>query len=119
MKDYKIAPGLTEESTTDEYFVDAAGKAWPIYSKVLAISALPNATSGNVAHGVATIKLDGHFFVRSLVAFAGAAGVTSRSNKDSLGLSYGFDGTNVIIASTANLSAQAGQMIIEYNKTTD
>lgn len=116
MKDYKISPGVGEESTTDEYFVDANGVAFPIFSKVLATGALPNATSGNVAHGVSNIKLDGHFFVRALNAWSGTAGATARTNKDSAGMSFSFDGTNVIITTTANLSAQSGQMIIEYCK---
>jgi hypothetical protein len=119
MKEFKVAPGIGEESTTDKYHVDADGKAWPIYTKRLAIEALPNATSGNVAHGVTGIKLDGHFAVSRLSCSSGTNGATARTNKDSAGLSFSFDATNVVITTTANLSAQAGQMTIEYCKSAD
>jgi hypothetical protein len=119
MKDFKVSAAVGEESTTDGWFRDAAGKSWPIYSKVINVPALPNATTTNYAHGVATIKLDGHFKVRSLTASSGTGGATARTNKNSAGLSFTFDGTNVSITAAANLSAQAGQIIIEYCKTTD
>lgn len=119
MRDFKISAGVGEESTTDSYFRDAAGKSWPIYSKVVNVPALPNATTTNYPHGVAGIKLDGHLQVRSLTASSGAAGVTARTNKQSAGLSFAIDATNVSITAAANLSAQAGQIVIEYCKSAD
>lgn len=119
MRDFKIAPGLGEESTTDSFFKSADGKSWPIYSKVLAIAALGNAGAVNVPHGVAAIKLDGHLHVRNLMASAGTGGATSRTILAGGAVTVGIDATNVVLTTTTNLSAQSGRVVIEYCKTTD
>ena len=115
-KTFKVALAVGQESTTDEYFVDAAGVEYPIYAKRLAIDSLPNNTTKNFAHGVTGIKLNGHFDVRSLQASSGAAGATARTNRLSSGITASFDGTNVIIGTGSDLSAQGGTMVIEYCK---
>lgn len=119
MKTFKMLLAQGQESRTDEFFVDAAGKAWPIYRKHLAIAALANAGSVNVAHGVATIKLNGHFHVSSL--WTSNAGNTVRTNlKDARITNIVLtDATNIAITNTTDLTAQVGAMIVEYCKTTD
>lgn len=117
LKGFSVKAGV--ESKTDGFYMDATGKAFPIYIKRLTVSALPNATTGNVAHGVTSIKLDGPIQVEELVCSSGTAGATARTNRQSLGVTFGFTSTNLVIASTADLSAQAGTVLISYCKTTD
>jgi len=109
----------TQETKTGEVYTDAAGLQWPVYAKKLATGALPNATSGNVAHGVSNIKLDAPFEVKTLVASSGTGGATARTNKNSPGMAYSFTATDVVITTSVNLSAQSGEMVILYCKTTD
>jgi hypothetical protein len=117
MRDFKIAPGLGEESTTDSFYVDAAGKAWPIYSKVIDFGAGPNATAKNVLHGITNLKADGHFKIRH-AQFVKAA--TAPVVMDGAALVGIFpDLTNVRLTSTADLTTYTGRAVIEYTKTTD
>jgi hypothetical protein len=115
MRDYKIAPALGDESTTDSWYVDAAGVAWPIYSKVIDFGAGPNATSKNVAHGITSLKADGHFKIRH-AQFVKAA--TAPVILDGAALVGIFpDLTNVRLTSTADLTTYTGRAVIEYTKT--
>lgn len=117
MKDYKVAPGLGEESTTDSFFVDSTGKPWTIFSKVIDFGAGPNAGAKNVAHGVANLKADGHFRIRH-AQFVKAA--TAPVILDGAALVGIFpDLTNVRLTSTADLTTYTGRAIIEYCKTTN
>lgn len=118
-KPLKPAVPVGTESRTDGFYTDAAGKNWPIYVKRLAVSALPNATSGNVAHGLSTLKLDGPIRVESLQCWSGTAGATARTNEKSTGVTFGFTSTNLVITTGTDLSAQAGNVLISYCKTTD
>lgn len=115
MKDYKVAPKLGEESTTDTWFTDSQGVSWQIYSKVIDFGAGPNATSKNVAHGISLLKADGHFKIRH-AQFHKAA--TAPVILDGAALVGTFpDLTNVRLTSTADLTTYAGFAIIEYTKT--
>jgi len=117
MKTYKVAPGLGEVSTTDKYYVDAAGKSWPIYQKVIDFGAGPNATAKNVAHGITALKADGHFKI-SHAQFVKAA--TAPVILDGAALIGIFpDLTNVRLTSTADLTTYTGRAVIEYCITTD
>lgn len=116
---FKQSVGVGVESRTSGFYTDAAGKAWPIYIKRLAVTALPNATSGNVAHGLTTLKLDGPIRVESLQCWSGTAGATARTNERSAGVTFGFTSTNLVITTATDLSAQAGNVLISYCKTTD
>jgi len=119
MKTFKLGLANGQESQTDETWVDAAGKEWPIYRKKLAIPALANAGSVAVAHGVATIKLNGLFRVNSLVA--SNAGNTVRASLHSILVTSVVltDAVNIGITNTTDLSLLIGSIEIEYNKTTD
>lgn len=115
--DYKIFQGLGQESTTGMHYIDAAGKAWPIYSKIIDFGAGPNAAAKNVAHGVANIKADGHWKIRH-AQFVKAA--TAPVILDGAALVGTFpDLVNVRLTSTADLTTYTGRAIIEYCKTTD
>lgn len=116
---FKPAIGVGVESRTSGFYTDAAGKNWPIYVKRLAVTALPNNTTANVAHGLTTLKLDGPIQVESLQCWSGTAGATARTNKNSVGVTFTFTSTNLVIATTTDLSAQAGNVLISYCKTTD
>jgi hypothetical protein len=117
MKDFKVAPGLGDVSTTDGFYVDAAGKSWPIYSKVIDFGAGPNAGAKNVLHGIANLKADGHFRIRH-AQFVKAA--TAPVVLDGAALVGTFpDLLNVRLTSTADLTTYTGRAIIEYNISTD
>ncbi len=118
MKTFKVSPGLGEVSTTDKYFVDAAGKAWPIYQKIIDFGAGPNATTKDVAHGIANLKVDGHFKIQH-AQFTKAA--TAPVVMDGAALIGSFPSlTEVRLAATANLTTfSGGRAIIEYCITTD
>lgn len=120
MKIFKIFLAEGGESKTDAFYVDLAGKAWPIYAKRLAIDAMANAGDKVVAHGVATIKLDGHFKCESLQA--SNAGNTLRVGLQDVRVTSVVltDVTNVTITNTGNLLLYVnGSMVISYCKTTD
>jgi hypothetical protein len=108
-----------QESKTDSFFQDAAGKAWPIYMKKLAVPALGVTAAVNILHGVAAPKLDAPMNVEDLTCSSGAGGATARTNKNSTGISVGFTATQLVITDTADLSAQSGTAVISYCKTTD
>lgn len=119
MDTFKLGLANGQESQTNGTWVDSAGKEWPIYRKKLAIAALGNAAAIAVAHGVATIKLNGLFRVHSLVA--SNAGNTVRVSQHSILVTSVVltDATNIGITNTTDLSLLAGSIEIEYNKTTD
>lgn len=114
MKDYKVAPGIGEESLTDQFFVDAAGNAFNVYTKRLAVPALGASGAVSINHGVTGIKLDGLLRVQSLTCSSGTAGATARTNERSAGISFNITSTQVVITDTSDLSAQSGQVVIEY-----
>ncbi len=116
MKTFKVAPGLGEVSTTDKYYVDAAGKAWPIYQKTIDFGAGPNATGKSVAHNIANLKADGHFKVQH-AQFVKAA--TAPVVLDGAALVGTITLTDVVLTSTANLTTFTGRATIEYTLTTD
>lgn len=107
---------LGEEQRTGRFFTDSTGKAWPIYSKKIDFAAGPNAGADSVAHGVASIKLDG--WLRIVHAqFTKAA--TAPVLLDGAALIGTMTTTDVVLTSTGNLTTYAGFAVIEYNKTTD
>lgn len=115
MKTFKVSPGLGEVSTTDKYFVDAAGVSWPIYQKIIDFGAGPNAGAKNVAHGIANLKADGHFKIQH-AQFVKAA--TAPVVLDGAALVGIFpDLLNVRLTSTADLTTYTGRAIIEYTVT--
>lgn len=117
MKDFKVAPAPGEESTTDRVWVDSAGKSWPIYSKILTIGAMPNATTKNTAHLITAIKLNGHFKVRSLRSDNGTNQWDELAGSN---VAASVTTTNFVLVSTADLSTHLrGEAVIEYCKTTD
>lgn len=114
MKTFKVAPGLGEVSTTDKYFVDSAGVAWPIYQKIIDFGAGPNATGKSVAHSIANLKADGHFKI-SHAQFVKAA--TAPVIMDGAALVGTMTLTDVVLTSTANLTTYTGRAVIEYTLT--
>ncbi len=117
MKDFKVAPAPGEESTTDKFWVDSAGKQWPIYSKIITIGAMPNATTKNTAHLIAAPKLNGHFKCRSLRS---DNGTNQWDELAGSAVAVSITATNLVLVSTADLSSHLrGEAVIEYCKTTD
>lgn len=120
MKTFKPFLANGQESVTDQFWVDAAGKAWPIYNKRIAIAAMANAAGQDIAHGVATIKLNGHFKAQSLEA--SNAGNTLRVGLQDIRVTSVVlkDVTNITVVNTADLTLYVnGSIVIEYCKTTD
>jgi hypothetical protein len=115
METFALTPALGEETLTDNFYVDAAGQAWPIYKKVVDFGAGPNATSKDVAHNINNLKADGHFrivhaqFVKAATAPVVLDGAALVGSFPSL--------TQVRLTATANLSTYTGRATIEYNKT--
>lgn len=108
---------LATEARTGHFWLDAAGKYWPIYAKRLDVGALPNATTKNTAHGITALKLDGHFKVRRLRA-DNATNVWDELTGVEVLCSCTV--TNFVMVSTADLSTHLrGDATIEYCKTTD
>jgi hypothetical protein len=114
MKDYKVAPKLGDESTTDSWFTDSQGVSWPIYSKVIDFGVGPNATGKSVNHDIANLKADGWFRIRH-AQFHKAA--TAPVILDGAALVGVITLTQVTLTATANLSTYAGFAVIEYCKT--
>jgi hypothetical protein len=116
---FKLSLADGQESKTERFWTDSAGVIWPIYRKKLAIAALANAGSVAIAHGVATIKLNGLFRVVSLVT--SNAGNTLRAHLTDIRITSIVltDATNIGITNTADLTLYSGSIEIEYNKTTD
>lgn len=120
MKAYSIFVANGQESTTDEFYTDVAGKNWPIYRKRLAIAAMANAAGQDIAHGVSTIKLNGHF--RPISLEASNAGNTLRVGLHDIRVTSVVlkDVTNITVVNTADLTLYVnGSIVIEYCKTTD
>ncbi len=117
MRDNKVAPAAGEESTTDRFWVDSAAKQWPIYSKIITVGAMPNATTKNTAHGIAAPKLNGHFKVRS---FRSDNGTNQWDELAGSEVACSITATNFVCVSSADLSTHLrGEAVIEYCKTTD
>lgn len=120
MKTFKVLVPETVESRTDQFFLDHAGVAWPIYVKRLAIPAMANAGAQDIAHGVADIKLNGHFNVQALNA--SNAGNTLRVGLNDIRVTSIVlkDAVAITITNTADLTLYVnGHVLIEYTKTTD
>src|SRR6478609_480174 len=105
MKKFKISMALGEESTTDEFFVDSNGKAWPVYTKLIDLGAGPNATSKSVNHSVANLKADGHFRVAH-AQFVKAA--TAPVVLGSTALYASLSLTQITVTAAADLTTFAG-----------
>lgn len=116
-KSFKQLQKLGEAAQTGKFFVDAAGKPWPIYQKIIDFGAGPNAAAKDVAHGIVNLKADGHFCITS--AFFNKA-ATAPVVMDGAALVGVFpDLVNVRLTSTANLTTYTGRAVIEYTLTTD
>lgn len=85
-----------------------------IYRKVLAVAAGPNAGTVNAAHGVATLD--------NIIRIWGVlrSGTTERminSDDGTVLLSAHRDGANIVLTSGSDLSAYAGEVVVEYTKS--
>jgi hypothetical protein len=115
-KTFKQFQKLGEESETGTFYVDAAGKAWPIYQKIIDMGAGPNAGADSVAYAAADIvKADGHFKAHAYYTKAATAPVIA----DGAALIVTMSLTNVIATSTGDLTTYAGRAIVEYCKAAD
>lgn len=115
MEEYKIAPGLGEESLTNRFFVDSAGASFRIYKKIIDMGAGANAGAKSVAHGITSLKADGHFKI-SDAYFTKAA--VAPVIMDGAALVGTLTLANVVLTSTADLTTYSGRAVIEYTKTT-
>lgn len=98
-------------------YVHTDGVISPIFRKVLRLdattSAMPNATTKNVAHGE-TIALQKWCRVAALRADDG----TTIKTLNSVGVSAEVTATNIVIGSTANLSTFVrGVVVLEFCKS--
>lgn len=99
---------------TGKKFIDSTGTPHIIYRKTLALdgttSSMPNATTKNVAHNEA-INVQRYAKVKELRADNG----TTVKTLNSVGVTADINATNVIVASTADLSAYIrGLVTIEF-----
>lgn len=120
MKDFKLNLAAGDETQTSANWIDANGKAWPIYAKRVTVTGvnapMPNAGTSNTAHGISALKLDGHFAVRRLRSDDGTNTYDERTGATTISVTA----TNLVITTTANLSTHLRtDAIIEYCKTTD
>ena len=97
---YRETEYLTGEVWTD-------GK--PVHRKVVDVGALPNATTKNVAHGIASIE--------TLIDMRGAA----QTAVPVLGpmadvAAFRMDDTNVIVVTVADQTAYTGHVVIDYTR---
>jgi hypothetical protein len=97
---------------TGKKWVDANGVARIIYRKTLAIGALPNNTTKNVAHGE-SINLTAVGGYADVIA-AWASNGTILKTQNSTGVTVDINGTNVVVGTTADLSAYSGFVTIEF-----
>lgn len=119
MKIFKKTLGIGEESRTSEVFVDDNGVSWPIYVKRLDCGAMPNATTKNVAHGVADIKIGGLSFFE-LLSLRSDDGTNVWDEKTAAGVYASITATNLVLVSSANISSHLrGVALIAYCKTSD
>ena len=82
-----------------------------IYGLLVDTGALPNTTSSNVAHSVT--NLDANEFFHVLYAWSDGADLLTDNR-----LRYTLTATNLVLTSTADLSAvTASQAVILYTKT--
>jgi hypothetical protein len=109
---------ITHQYSTSEIKVGYWINNKPIYRKVLSVSALPNATSMTVAHGISKLetitKLSG-------IAVSGTTTITLPfvGSSTSNGIRMYRTGNNITIACGSDRSGYSGHIIIEYTKTTD
>ena len=89
------------------------GEIWhdgkPVHRKVVDVGALPDTTTKNVAHGIASIE--------TLVRMSGAA----QTAVPVLGpladvAAFRMDATNVIVVTLADQTAYSGHVIIDYTR---
>jgi hypothetical protein len=113
---FKKFPAVGEESQTDKVFMDSAGKAWPIYQKIVDMGAGPNAGADSVAYAAASVvKADGHFHAYGYYTKAATAPVITGS----AALTVTMTLTNVVLTSTGDLTTYAGRAVVEYCKAAD
>jgi citrate lyase alpha subunit len=116
MEVFKKTQKVGEESVTSEVFVDANGKAWPIYKKIIDMGAGPNAAADSVAYAAADIvKADGYFKAHGFYTKAATAPVIA----DGAALIVTMTLTNVVLTSTADLTAYTGRAEVYYCKAAD
>lgn len=116
MKDFKLNLAFGDETRTNKNYQDAAGKLWPIYAKRLDCGAMPAVATKNVAHGIAALKLDGHFKVRSLKS-DNAVNIFDETTGQ---IVCSATAANFVMTSGVDLSLHLrGDAVIEFCKTTD
>jgi hypothetical protein len=113
---FKPFQKVGEESRTSEFFVDANGKPWPIYKKIIDMGAGPNAGADSVAYAAAdVVKVDGYFRAHGFYTKAATAPVIA----DGAALIATMTLTNVVLTSTADLTTYAGRAEVYYCKAAD
>jgi hypothetical protein len=114
--DRKPFAALGEEMDTGRFYVDSAGKAWPIYTKRIDMGAGPNAAADSVAYAAGGIVLaTGWFKAWALYKKAATAPVIA----DGAALIVTMTLTNVVCTSTADLTTFTGEAWVEYCKAAD
>ena len=113
----KISSAFTDYSMTEQN----TGRLWidgkVIYRKVVNLGSLPNATPGNVAHGIANLST-----VVSLSGFA-TNGTNflpiplARYNNFASQIGLYVDKTNVVVEPGIDRTDYTGYVVIEYTKT--
>lgn len=107
---YQIKPG--EEVDTGRKYIDVNGEAYPIYRKMVKTGALPNNTTGNVAHGITGLDVNRYSRVVGLHADNGTTVVYQGTD-----VKVAVNATNIVLTTVANLSTYHGNVEIEYCKT--
>ena len=96
---------------TGRKWVDASGVPHPIFEKALLVSALPNATLKNVAHGETINVVSKYANVTALWASNG----TNVKTLHSSGITIELTATNVAITTATDLSLFInGVVVIEF-----
>jgi hypothetical protein len=116
-KTFNIAPALGVESDTGLFFVDSAGKAWPIYQKIIDMGPGPAAAAADsVAYAAGgVVKADGHFRAYGYYTKAATAPVITGSAALAITMTL----TNVIMTPTADMTTYQGRVVVEYCKAAD
>lgn len=95
-----------EKLDTGRKWIDSNGAAHVIFQKTLSIGAMPNNTTKNVAHGDASLSLTKFAKVKELWASNGTT-ITFAATAT-------INATNVVVATTTDLSTYTGYVVIEY-----
>lgn len=84
-----------------------------LYRKTVDLGALPNATSANVAHGIANVDAS---YCRVLEVW-GIDEATPATTSLSPGVNAQMDTTNIVVTTTTDLSDYNGYALLEYTKS--